>query len=236
MNDWHKGEEEKNEWKWWLFCPHPFVVRCCDCAPTSHVEDHLSTTHTHTFIHVPEWSSALFICFHTNKPSSDSSSTTRYTLPTAEPARLLAVLVWSSFQSAPPQRKRSLTLAAQCLSLPSHQPFSRHETHPGSLICHIGLRWAVWVLVSAEESHQWKQSQSYFLILQGWRCTGKSQLGTGGPEADSCNIIRSNKAEGTLGIFFDSNWSVWSLCLGFFPKVIFQVCYHGLQETCPKNL
>ena len=60
-----------------------FVVRSCDSAPTSHMEDHPQATHTHTHTHthtlrvtenpVPVRGSTVFICFHTNKPRSGSS-------------------------------------------------------------------------------------------------------------------------------------------------------------------
>lgn len=70
---WESGR--KSEREWWLPSPHPLRLGGRDFAPTSHMEDHPQATHAQwQKFPVPVRGSPVFVCSHTYKPASESSS------------------------------------------------------------------------------------------------------------------------------------------------------------------
>ena len=132
----------ENEWEgeeWWLLSPHPLWSGAVTLLPPPtwkiilrpHTHTH-AHTHTHTHTHwewqkIPYLCEAL-LCLFVSTPINPALVAPHHMLATLNSwaAGLLAAVVLSNFQSGPPQRKRSLTLAIQ--HLPSHQPLSYRES------------------------------------------------------------------------------------------------------------
>lgn len=153
--EWQTGR--KREWeKGWERMMTPLstssVVRGRDSAPTSHMEDHPQATHTHTQwqkIPVPVLAR---LCLFVSTPINSALEAPHHMLPVLNSwaAGLLAAVVWSNFQSVPPQRKRSLTPATR-----HQQPSPRRRSFTGNPIWgqlvlptprrswSVGLRWDV---------------------------------------------------------------------------------------------
>lgn len=181
--------------------------------------------HTHSEwqkIPVPVRGSLVLICFHTNKPVSGSSS------PHAARSEQLSPLdYWQQWCGAISslshhRGKRSLIMATQHLSLPSHQPSPRCrrlQGIPSEASLFIRLTWGawvvvlvwylavcVWVLVSAVESHLWEQSEDYFVKLQGRRWTGNSGRTLTGQEGSQLQYQKISTQRKQKGYYFIYMW------------------------------
>lgn len=146
-----KESGRKGEREWWLLSPHPLWSGAVTLLPPPTWKI-IHRPHTHTQwqkIPVPVLAR---LCLFVSTPINSALEAPHHMLPVLNSwaAGLLAAVVWSNFQSVPPQRKRSLTPATR-----HQQPSPRRRSFTGNPIWgqlvlptprrswSVGLRWDV---------------------------------------------------------------------------------------------
>lgn len=157
------------------------------------MEDHPQATHTQwQKFPVPVRGSPVFVCSHTYKPASESSS------PHAAPCEQLSHWFTGSdglekFPVCPTTEEKNTHTgysASASITLPlfyweSHlrAACSTHSLKELSCWLELGCL-CVWVLVSFVETHHWEQSEGYFVMLQGRSWTENSRQPQEGQEGN----------------------------------------------------